>query len=132
VPAYLYSRVVLTIAALCIALGGLYDLFTPRLPPNLRSSCAGNENAARVIRELLRALGGSLVAIGVAVGILAARFAHHHDPRALVVITILVAPSEGANAFGMYRVGSPYVAPLCFLALTLGGVALGLLGPAAP
>jgi hypothetical protein len=32
-----------------IACGGLYDLFTPQLPENLRSICAGNAAAERLV-----------------------------------------------------------------------------------
>ena len=38
---YSYSRIVLTLAAMCIAEGGLYDVFAPRLPPNLTAKCSG-------------------------------------------------------------------------------------------
>jgi hypothetical protein len=124
---YVYSRIVLLIAAVCMAIGGLYDVFTPRLPANLRVSCNGNQKAAVVIRELLRALGGSLFAIGVSVGLLANHFARGHDPRTLAVIAFLVVPSETANVFGMCRARSPYRIPLFFLVLTVAGVALGLL-----
>lgn len=68
---YLYSQSVLTVAAACIAVGGLYDVFTPQLPPNLACRCFGNEDGRTAMRELLRALGACLVAIGATVGVLA-------------------------------------------------------------
>jgi hypothetical protein len=91
-------------------------------------SCAGNQLACNVIRELLRALGGCLIAIGAAVGVLANSVDREHDAYALTLIIILVLPSEGMNAVGMYRVRSPFFMPLIFILLTLVGVALGLLG----
>lgn len=109
-------------------MGGLYDVCTRRLPPNLLRSCAGNQPACNVIRELLRALGGCLIAIGAAVGVLANSGGREHNTYALTLIIILVLPSEGMNAVGMYRVESPFFVPLIFILLTLVGVALGLLG----
>ena len=122
----LYSQIVLTIAGICIALGGLYDLSTPRLPANLASKCVGSVEACRVIREVLRALGGCLVAIGATVCLLAIGITHGRDPHAIALILILVLPSEGMNAVGMRRVGSPYVVPLLFIVLTLAGAILAL------
>jgi hypothetical protein len=115
------------VAAACIALGGLYDVFTPQLPPNLTRKCFGNEDGRIAIRELLRALGGCLVAIGAAVGILAATMDRQHSARAIALILTLVLPSEGMNAFGMRRAGSPYGVPLFFILLTICGAALALL-----
>jgi len=77
-----------------------------------------------VIRELLRALGGCLVGIGAAVVILANIVGHKHDSYAMSLVLILVLPSEGMNALGMYRVGSQFFVPLFFVLLTLVGVAL--------
>jgi hypothetical protein len=125
---FLYSRIVLTAAATCIALGGLYDVFTPQLPSNLANRCIGNEDGRIAIRELLRALGACLVGIGAAVGVLANTLARQNDSRTVALILTLVLPSEGMNAIGMYRVGSPYVVPLLFIRLTVSGVALALLG----
>lgn len=101
---YLCSRIVLTIPALTVALGGLYDVFTPRLPANLAARCHSNENIQIAVRELLRALGACLVAIGATVGILANATPHEHAPGSIALILILVLPSEGANAIGMHRV----------------------------
>jgi hypothetical protein len=125
---YLYSRIVLTVAGTCIALGGLYDVFTPRLPPNLGRRCFGNKEGRIAIRELLRALGGCLVSIGAAVGVLATTLGHQYDSRTVALILTLVLPSEGMNAMGMHRVGSPYIVPLFFILLTVSGAALALLG----
>lgn len=124
---YLYSKIVLTVAAACIALGGLYDVFTPHLPTNLACRCFGNEDGRIAIRELLRALGACLVAIGAAVGVLATTMPRQHNAHAITLILTLVLPSEGMNAIGMHRVGSPYVVPLFFILLTASGAALALL-----
>ena len=93
---YLYSRIVLTIAAICIASGGLYDVFTPRLPSNLAAKCSGNDAAGIVMRELLRALGACLAAIGATVAIVTTGMDLRHDRRAIAVILMLVLPSEAS------------------------------------
>jgi hypothetical protein len=61
------ARIMLYCAAALIAIGGLYDVFVPRLPSNLVAMCGGDERACKLVRELLRALGGSLVAVGATV-----------------------------------------------------------------
>ena len=127
---YVYSRMLLTIAAICIALGGLYDVFTPRLPANLAAKCSGNDAAGTVMRELLRALGGCLVAIGAAVAGVVISTDFRQDRRAIALILALVLPSEGLNALSMRRVGSPYIIPVCFILLTVAGATLALLAPA--
>jgi uncharacterized membrane protein len=107
-----------------IALGGLYDVFVPRLPSNLAVMCAGDGYAEKLVREMLRALGGTLVAVGVAVALLVSQCGPQNRMRTLVLILVLVVPSEGINAFSMYRVGSPFLVPLAFLLLTSLGVLL--------
>ena len=127
----LYSRIILTIAAVCITLGGLYDVFAPRLPASLAGSCSGNKAAEKVMRELLRALGGCLVAIGAAVVGIASSIDLRRNRLAIALILALVLPSEGLNAFSMRRVGSPYLIPACFILLTVTGATLALLTPKA-
>jgi hypothetical protein len=39
-------------------------------------------------------------------------------------VLLLVLPSEGLNALGMRRVGSPYYVPLGFIFLVMVGVAM--------
>jgi hypothetical protein len=118
------AQILLQIAAAFITLGGLYDLLAPKLPPNLAAICGENESARKLARELLRALGGSLVAIGIAVELLVSRFSFP-DPRPmLTLILVLVLPSEGINSVCMYRAGSPFYIPLAFATLTILGVLL--------
>ena len=107
-----------------IALGGLYDLLTPKLPPNLATICGENTQAKKLVRELLRALGGSLIAIGVAVELLVSAFSVPDQLPTLILILVLVLPSEAINSVCMYRVGSPFYIPLAFAALTTLGVLL--------
>jgi hypothetical protein len=68
----LSGRLLLETAAGLITAGGLFDVFVSRLPKNLAALCGEDERAVRLVRELLRALGGALVAIGLAVFALAA------------------------------------------------------------
>jgi uncharacterized protein YjeT (DUF2065 family) len=118
------AQIMLYSAAALIALGGLYDVLVPKLPSNLARMCGGDEQACKLVRELLRALGGCLVAIGVTMALLVSRFGVPGSRRLLVVVLVLVLPSEGVNAFCMYRVGSPYLVPLGFAVLTMAGVFL--------
>ena len=116
------ARIILYCAAAFIAVGGLYDIFVPKLPANLVALCGGDERACKLARELLRALGGSLVAVGAAVALLVYGVTPESRSRTLVLILLLVLPAEGINSFSMYRVGSPFQIPLGFTLLTLLGV----------
>lgn len=116
--------ITLEASGVLIALGGLYDIFTPKLPPNLASICGADDQSSHLVRQLLKALGACLLAVGVTVIILAAGLTEQNASRVLALIFILVLPSEGFNALGMYRVGSPYTVPLLLIALTLYGVLL--------
>jgi uncharacterized membrane protein len=118
--------VTLDISAALIAAGGLYDVFTPRLPANLRQRCGHNQEAQTLVRTLLRALGGCLVAIGIA--ILANGPVLRGERWALVLVLLLVLPSEGLNAAGMRRVNSPYYVPIGFILLTVAGVIMAAVG----
>jgi uncharacterized membrane protein len=116
--------VILETAGVLIAGGGLYDLLTPKLPSNLASICSGNARVEKLMRELLRALGGALLAIGGTLSALIGFCGRPPSHAVLIIALILVLPSEGVNAVEMYRVGSPYQIPLGFVALTIIGVLL--------
>jgi uncharacterized protein YjeT (DUF2065 family) len=116
-------------AAALIALGGLYDVFVPQLPANLAALCGSDAQACRLARELLRALGGALMAIGLAVAFLVVCDTSQPHRLNLILVLLLVVPSEGINSFCMYRVGSPYYIPLAFVLLTVVGVLLAWAGP---
>jgi hypothetical protein len=118
------ARIVLNSAAALIVLGGLYDLLAPKLPPNLAAICGDNARAQKLVRELLRALGGSLVAVGATVAVLVNTSTPETHHRTLLLILLLVIPSESINSYSMRKVGSPYYIPLAFLLLTVLGVAL--------
>ena len=118
------GRIILELAAGLITAGGLFDLLTPRLPANLARMTGEKEDAQRLVRELLRALGGALAAIGVATEFLVVTSGAHPDLSTLVLILLLVVPAESINAACMFRVGSPYYVPAGFVLLTILGVAL--------
>ncbi len=118
------ARIMLYCAGALIAMGGLYDVFVPRLPSNLVALCAGNQRACKLVRELLRALGGSLLAVGTTVAFLVSRWEIRDPRRTLMLVLLLVLPSEGINSLSMYRVGSPFLVPVAFTLLTLLGVLL--------
>jgi hypothetical protein len=123
----LAARVVLMISGALIAFGGLYDLLTPRLPLNLLAICGVNHSAQALVRELLRALGGALTAIGFSVCLITLFAGSALTSLQLTLILVLVLPAEGVNAFCMYRVGSPWKVPAAFASLTLLGVILAWL-----
>lgn len=118
------ARIVLNCAAALIALGGLYDLLVPQLPPNVAGLCGDNPHSCKLVRELLRALGGALLAIGLTVAILVNTPAIQDHHQTLIAILFLVLPSEGINSIAMYRAGSPFYIPLSFLLIALSGVFL--------
>jgi hypothetical protein len=120
------ARFVLETAAVFITMGGLFDVFVPRLPSHLIALCGQDEKGCRLARELLRALGGSLVAIGISLCFLVASPSALSHRVNLVLVLLLVLPSEGINSFCMRRVGSPFYIPLAFAMLTLLGVLLAL------
>lgn len=118
------GRIVLEFAAGLITAGGLYDAFVPGLPSNLKKICGATEGAHRLTRELLRALGGSLIAIGISVAWLVIVSGPNPDPSALLLVLLLVLPAELMNSVCMFRVGSAFYFPLAFALITVFGVAL--------
>ncbi|MBV9038983.1 MAG: hypothetical protein JO182_31145 [Acidobacteriaceae bacterium] len=120
------ARAVLTITAVCIALGGLYDVFVPQVPRHLVSGSDKSERTRKEVRELLRALGGCLVAIGLSLGILVSTTGRECNSTLMWLVLTLVLPAEGTNAFCMWRVGAPFFIPLLFVVLALIGAGLAL------
>ncbi len=123
------AQILLGASGVLIAAGGLYDILTPRLPSNLASICNGNDRSVLLVRQLLRALGGCLFAIGVTVTALATRLTVQNRNHTVVLILVLVLPSEGLNALGMYRVRSPFYIPLIFMGIALAGALVALKNP---
>lgn len=120
----LAARMILLLSGALIAFGGLYDLLTPRLPLNLLAICGVSHGVQGLVRELLRALGGALTAIGFSVCAIALFGGPAPSNLDLALILLLVLPAEGVNALGMYRVGSNWRIPVAFASLTLLGVVL--------
>lgn len=120
------GRAILLLAGFLIAAGGLYDLLTPQLPANLAAACAGSEQARRLARELLRALGGALVAIGAGVVLLVLWRGPALSQFDVLLILLLVLPAEGVNAMAMRRVRSPWQIPALFAVLALSGAILAV------
>ena len=118
------GRILLEIAGVLITFGGLYDLLAPKLPPNLVAICANNDQAIYLARELLRALGGALIAVGVTTLALVVTSNNPIPLRIVATIVVLVVPAEGVNAVCMRRVGSPFQVPVALVLLTLLGTGL--------
>jgi hypothetical protein len=73
---------------------------------------------------LLRALGGCLLAIGVTAFLIINGPIKRGERWATWALLVLIGLSEGINASQMWRFGSPYYAPLMFVALTVVGVVI--------
>lgn len=123
---HIIGQIALNLAAALITSGGLYDISISfrKLPANLSTMCRGNPLAAKLARELLRALGGCLVAIGLTTAAVVNLDIGYDRRSRLALVLLLVVPSEGMNAICMYRAGSPYYVPLGFVLLVLLGVLL--------
>jgi hypothetical protein len=111
------GRFILELAAGLITTGGLYDVLTPRLPSNLAKICGANQGAQKLTRELLRALGGALIALGAGCAYMVTVAGANPDPSILVLILVLVVLSQLINAICMFRAGSPFYFPLAFASL---------------
>ncbi len=116
-------------AVLMIA-GGVFDMSLGELLPHHAAVLAAGygavpPEAAGLILALLRALGGALAAVGIAVLILL-RFGSRTGSRlayAGAALTAVIA--EGPNVLGILSTGSPlFVAPLAFMLLVVAGSAL--------
>ncbi len=125
----LTGRIVFYRAAALIALGGLYDVFVPKLPANLAAMCGKEEQPRRLVRELLRALGESLFAVGATVALLVNGMGPQKRSRTLIAYSAAgIARRRRTNAFCMYRVGSPFLIPLAFVLLTVLGTLFAWVG----
>ena len=124
--------ILLNLAGALIVAGGLYDIFTPSMPPHeldfIRG--AGGEPSAGAVtlsRELLRALGGALVSVGLAMLALVNIPFRRGERWAGWTIAAIVCVSEGVNAVGMARIDGPFWAPLGFMGLALAGLLIAYL-----
>jgi hypothetical protein len=120
---------ILNLAGLLVIAGAFYDLFVPTVPPNHLSYLdvtAGqlDERIAALDLGMLRAIGGCLLAIGITALILTNGPIRRGEGWARLTLLVLVGVSECVNAYQMYLFGSPWYAPLTFVALTGLGVAL--------
>lgn len=123
------ALILMNFSAILVLVGGAYDLLVPSLPSHQVAFLRISEEqldprTAQLLLAIFRALGGSLIAVGVGAlffvnGVLRRG---HNWGAAAAVVTIGVA--EGTNAVQMYRVGSPFWAPLVFIGLLVLGVAL--------
>ncbi len=120
------ALLLLNSSAALIILGGLYDIFTPAVPSHelefaQRGGLPG-QGALALSRELLRALGGALLAVGLAVAALINVPFRKGEGWAAWTIGCVVCVAEGINTVGMARVGGPFWAPLAFILLALVGL----------
>ena len=116
------GRWLIGIAGALIAAGACYDLFARNLPSNLDDLCRGSQSARQLARELLRALGGALLAIGLTIILIAA--VHRPSRFELGLVVILSVIAEGVNSWCMRHFASPYWIPLTFAVVACVGAAL--------
>ena len=119
--------VLLYVVAIAIAFGGVGDL-TVRALFDVHKRFLGTADVpattTSLILHLLHALGGGLVGIGIASFALVHFAVRRGERWALWTMLAAVVASEGANAVGMYAVGSFWYVSVAFIALTAIGVTL--------
>ena len=123
--------VILGVVAIAIALGGVGDL-TIRALFDVHKRFLGTADVppktTALVLHLLHALGGGLVGVGVA-SLALVHFGVRRSARwALWAMLAAVIASEGANAVGMYAVGSFWYVSATFVVLTAIGAALVVAG----
>jgi hypothetical protein len=118
---------VLYVVATAIALGGVGDL-TVRALLEVHKRFLGTAEVpattSALVLHLLHALGGGLVGIGIASFALVHFAVRRGEHWALWTTLAAVVASEGANAVGMYAVGSFWYVSVAFIVFTALGVAL--------
>ena len=123
------ALVVLNLSAILVLLGASYDLLTPSLPAQQLVFLGVAENqldprTAQLVLALLRALGGCLTAIGIGTLFLVNYGVRRGRNWAAIAVLVMIGMAEGLNSVQMYRVGSPFWAPLIPVGLTVLGVVL--------
>ena len=121
--------ILLNIAATLVMLGGCFDMFLPIVPANLLHYLklpghALTPELSSLLLGLFRALGGCLLAIGLACLIIINYPVKRGERWASWAVLLLIGLSEGINASQMWRFGSPYYFPLAFVVLTVIGLLL--------
>jgi len=124
-----FSLTLLNVSALLVVAGGLYDVLTPSVPSHelefLRSMGEPPGPASLTLfRELLRALGGALIGVGVSLLALINLPFRSGERWAAWTVGLVIVVSEGINAIGMAKIGGPFWAPLTFVTLALLGLGL--------
>jgi hypothetical protein len=121
--------IILNCAAVFVMVGGCYDMLIPAVPSNLLSylevtKAEMSPHLSSLLLGILRALGGCLLAIGITALLMINGPVRWGERWAAWTLVILIGLSEGINASQMWRFGSPYYAPLAFVAMTAVGVLL--------
>src|SRR5688572_14598091 len=123
---------ILNCAAALVIFGGCFDMLLPSVPANLvnylgLAKADLSLHLSSLLLGLLRALGGCLLAIGITALLIINGPLKRGETWASWALLILIGVAEGINASQMWRFGSPYYAPLAFIALTAAGL-VGLPG----
>ncbi len=121
--------IILNCAAVFVMLGGCFDMLMPTVPSNLLryleiTKTEASPQLSSLLLGLLRALGGCLLAIGITAILIINGPLKRGERWAPWALLIMIGVSEGVNASQMWRFGSPYYAPLAFVALAVIGVVI--------
>jgi hypothetical protein len=123
------------LVALAITLGGVGDLTIRHLlGVHIRYLTSGGVSSispetSSLVLHLVHALGGGLVAVGVA-ALALVHFGLRRGQRwaGFTALTAIVS-SEGSNAIGMYAVGSYWYVSVTYVVIAAVGIALTLSSP---
>ena len=121
--------IILNCAAVFVMVGGCFDMLMPTVPSNLLryleiTKTEASPQLSSLLLGLLRALGGCLLAIGITAILIINGPLKRGERWAPWALLIMISVSEGVNASQMWRFGSPYYAPLAFVALAVVGVVI--------
>lgn len=122
---------ILYFMSVAIVFGGVGDLTVRALFEVHTSYLGTNEVPAAttsLILHLIHALGGGLIGIGLASFALVHFAVRRGEKWAAWSMLAAVASSEGANAVGMYAVGSFWYVSVTYIVLTAIGVAFFVSG----
>ncbi len=117
------ASVLLYLVAVLLIAGGLYDIFVPAVP--FHEAFLGvpydqlDPRFAILDNAQMDAIGGFLIASGVAMIVLVRIPFRRGAAWASIAILALVVIGLSGNAAGMYRVGAPFYVPLIEIALVL-------------
>jgi hypothetical protein len=117
-----------------VALGGLGDQTVQKLMPSHEAFLGVAPGTAppaveQLFLAMLHALGSSLIAVGIGAFVLVRVMARTGQRWLGAIVATMVLLGDGVNAYQIHRTRSAvFLAPLFFVALTLAGIVLYVVG----